>query len=706
LDIPDTHRKRIYSQHVNIILLTGLILRFLFLASNASAQNDSKELLSDPGAKKGTNKVDALNNLAERTYRFSVKEAQTYLDEAEYLSTKLNYKSGKAKSVKLRASLLGNKGENKMAIALAKEAATLFAGLNEYESEFNCLTIQASNHNALGNTSVSIDTYLQALHLAEKIKRLDLQALAAARLSQNFNKLNDKVNALVYASRSLLLSRHIQNAGTSGYANMAIANFASKYGQAGNAESFFRLAMRNYSHSADSDAISYGYIQFGNHFVKNYKYDSALFYYNKSLLINKKTRQIMTEASALSNIAHALQLKSDYSNALECHMEALRLRKEYGNLWLSGSSYCNIGTVYAEMHDYINALRYFNAGLDVAEAINRIDYIKYTYQRLYDFYLSQKKFKKALESNIIVSRIDDSILKTEIKQHFSDIKSKRDNEQKQRAIEFLTKENEIQKLSIKQTNLAIYVMTAATFLLIIIGVLLILQSRLKARHKQMDIEQSLLRSQMNPHFIFNALIAIQSFIYKKNSAEAAHYLTNFARLIRLVLSNSQEEHVTLKREIDTLSNYLSLQKLRFEDKFDYNLVIAPELETESVMIPPMLAQPFVENAIEHGIMGLDKPGRILINFSYDYNNVLIEVNDNGIGRDKGREMRKKADKSHESYGTQITEERIHSFNRKYSGKLRLTITDLFDEDNKPAGTKVQLSIPAQKKIHPAANKVI
>jgi LytS/YehU family sensor histidine kinase len=307
--------------------------------------------------------------------------------------------------------------------------------------------------------------------------------------------------------------------------------------------------------------------------------------------------------------------------------------------------------------------------------------------------LTQQNFKKALECNLIVSSINDSILKTEIQQRFAEIKDKQDNERKQRAIAFLTKENEIQKLSLKQTSLAIYVMTISLFLLIIIGVLLIFQARLKARHKQMDIEQNLLRSQMNPHFIFNALIAIQSFIYKKNSSEAARYLTNFARLIRLVLSNSQEEFVTLKREIDTLSNYLSLQKLRFDDKFDYSLIIDPEINTENIKIPPMLAQPFVENAIEHGILGLDSPGRIMINFSFVTNSVLIEITDNGIGREKGREMRKKTDKSHESYGTRITEERIHSHNRKYSSKLRLTITDLFDENNKAAGTKVVLSIP-------------
>jgi LytS/YehU family sensor histidine kinase len=193
---------------------------------------------------------------------------------------------------------------------------------------------------------------------------------------------------------------------------------------------------------------------------------------------------------------------------------------------------------------------------------------------------------------------------------------------------------------------------------------------------------------MNPHFIFNALIAIQSFIFKNESSEAAHYITSFARLIRLVLSNSREEFVTLNREIDTMSNYLSLQKMRFVNKFDYSLVVDPDLETDLIKIPPMLAQPFVEDSIEQGIFDKGWPGRIVVNICEKDNNILIEVLDNSIGRTKDKE-------SNEFPATRLTEERIANLNHKHQRKIRLHLTDLFDENRKPCGTKVLLIIPEQ-----------
>jgi len=677
----------------NFVLFFCLIMIYMVTFQISFGMGAPDSLINAVKNSNGTSKVDALNSLAEYTIRFSVKDAEKLLDQARSLSTELGYKFGTAKSFQFMANLYGNKGDNEKAVAFAEKAAALFGEIKEDESVFNCIEIQGSNYNALGNNSKGIDCYIKALHMAEKLKRIDFQSSTSSLLCQCFIKLDDRINALDYASKALLLSRKMKDARVSGMANIAMANFLSTFGVPENAKIFFLKAIRAFLNSKNPYSLASGYVQFGNHFVKTNEYDSALVYYNKALQINIETSELMTQASSLTFIAHVYQLKLEYPKALQYQLKALQLRKEYGNLWLTGSSYCNAGTVYTKMQDFQKASQYFYAGLEIAEAIKRIDYIKYTYQRLCDLYLTQQNFKKALECNLIVSSINDSILKAEIQQRFVEIKDKQDNERKQRAIAFLTKENEIQKLSLKQISLAIYVMTISLFLLTIIGVLLIFQARLKARHKQMDIEQNLLRSQMNPHFIFNALIAIQSFIYKKNSSEAARYLTNFARLIRLVLSNSQEEFVTLKREIDTLSNYLSLQKLRFDDKFDYSLIIDPEINTENIKIPPMLAQPFVENAIEHGILGLDAPGRIMINFSFVNNSVIIEITDNGIGREKGREMRKKTDKSHESYGTRITEERIHSHNRKYSNKLRLVITDLFDENNKAAGTKVVLSIP-------------
>jgi tetratricopeptide (TPR) repeat protein len=665
----------------------------LFAQSLPSDHVYSDSLLQSIISSKGTKKVDALNEAAEFFHLSSVNTAQPMAEQALSLAGKLHYITGKANALKNLAMIMSNKGENKTAIDLSQSAQDIYNQENEQESEFNCIIIQASNYQSLGDNDKVVETYLQALHLAEEMGRADLQSLAVSLISQFFIKMNDKSNALIYASKAMLLSKIAGIPNISGQAFMSMAIYMSKYGLQRSATEYFRKSLTYFNISKQLYSIAGCYTQFGNHYLALGALDSARAYYLEALRIDIKTNDIMTQASVYTLIAHAYQLDNKLDKALTFQYKALKLRQEYGNVWLTGSSLSNIGAVYTKLGDYQKALEYFHAGLKTAKQLNRTDYIKYNYQRIYELYVEQKNYKKAFKYNLLLSSLNDSILKNKVRRKFAEINYKYEVGQKQQAIEFLSKENEIQKLLMKQTRLTIIVLSISILLILIIVLLLNFQAKLNARHRQMDIEQKLLRSQMNPHFIFNALVAIQSFIYKKESVEAAKYLSSFARLIRLVLSNSREEFVTLKCEIDTLSNYLSLQKLRFENKFDYTIVMDPRLEPELVNVPPMLAQPFIENAIEHGIFGMNGPGRIVIIIHKKDNTILIEVNDNGIGREKGRELRAKSDKSHESLATRITEERISSLNRKYPWKISLSITDLFTDKKEPAGTSVLLSIP-------------
>jgi LytS/YehU family sensor histidine kinase len=412
--------------------------------------------------------------------------------------------------------------------------------------------------------------------------------------------------------------------------------------------------------------------------------------------LDKILGNVIDQSTVYTSLAHVYQHWRQYDKALKYQKMALKLRQDFGHLSLIGSSYTNIGTVYSLLKDYNLAHYYFKQGLKIAQQTHRIDYIKFNYQKIYDLFLAQKNYQKALEYNLLIRAINDSILKDESQRKYEEFQYKYENEKKLQNIDFLTKENEIQKLNLKQTKFTIYVMAATLALFIIIGILLYHQSRLRARHRHMELEQKLLRSQMNPHFIFNALISIQSFIFRNESSEAAHYITSFARLIRLVLSNSREEFVTLQREIDTLSNYLALQKMRFENKFDYNMEVNNGLETELIKIPPMLAQPFVENAIEQGIFEMGWPGKIAIKISESSKNIHIEVLDNGIGRSNENTENDESGNSPGARVTLITEERIANLNRKYKRKIRLQITPLFDENSNPSGTRVLLIIPEQE----------
>jgi LytS/YehU family sensor histidine kinase len=200
---------------------------------------------------------------------------------------------------------------------------------------------------------------------------------------------------------------------------------------------------------------------------------------------------------------------------------------------------------------------------------------------------------------------------------------------------------------------------------------------------------------MNPHFIFNSLIAIESFIYKNEPREAGKYLSGFAKLMRLILENSREEYIALDKEIKTLQYYLELQKLRFEEKFVYSIEVEEGLDAENMVIPPMLAQPFIENSIEHGLKNINAMGEIRIRFSKKENDLIFELVDNGIGLERSVTIDRE-EKKHKSMATIITNERLAILNTKKKDKIKIFIGEIRDSYDKVLGTKVSFSIPAKE----------
>jgi len=217
--------------------------------------------------------------------------------------------------------------------------------------------------------------------------------------------------------------------------------------------------------------------------------------------------------------------------------------------------------------------------------------------------------------------------------------------------------------------------------------------RIKMLHKNMELEQRLLRSQMNPHFIFNSLTAIQYYIFGNDPAKAGKYLSGFAKLIRLILQNSRSEYILLEKEIETLEHYLKLQQLRFENKFDFQIVTDEKLNPEMVLVPPMLAQPFIENSIEHGIKNIEYKGEISIHYNFKNNFLEVVIEDNGIGIDISLKEKKILDPGHKSLGTSITKERLVNIAKRKKHKINFEIIDKKKIDKSKSGTVVRYILP-------------
>jgi len=201
----------------------------------------------------------------------------------------------------------------------------------------------------------------------------------------------------------------------------------------------------------------------------------------------------------------------------------------------------------------------------------------------------------------------------------------------------------------------------------------------------------LLRAQMNPHFISNSLCAIQDLIMAEKPQKANTFLTKIARLMRNILENSREEYVPLDKEIETLKLYMDVQQLRFDNGFNYDIDVDKSIDPENVSVPPMLAQPCVENAIEHGLLPGKNDGRIGVRYSLRDGLMMLEVTDNGIGREKAAVKMPSMKK--ESISTRLTEKRLEYFRKVLKEKqISYEIIDLFEEGC-ASGTKVVMLLP-------------
>ncbi len=208
-----------------------------------------------------------------------------------------------------------------------------------------------------------------------------------------------------------------------------------------------------------------------------------------------------------------------------------------------------------------------------------------------------------------------------------------------------------------------------------------------------ELNQKLLRLQMNPHFIFNSLFAIQNFIYSKETHLAGNYLSDFARLIRLILDNSTKEYIPFDKELETITLYLKLQKLRFDDKFFYLIETDERLEQGDYQIPPMLAQPFLENAIEHGLKNLERKGKLIVRYELVDNMIRFSVVDNGIGLTASKQQKEKSGSEHKSMAISICKKRLELLRRKKGGNITFMLEEIKNRDGSVAGTKISFNIP-------------
>jgi len=443
----------------------------------------------------------------------------------------------------------------------------------------------------------------------------------------------------------------------------------------------------------DSTNLSFEYLNLGLAYYKLRDYILARSSYIKAYEIGEKLENYYGLAYTFSNMASLYRDEKTGFTDLDSAIYYIEQSKI--NAVKCGSSSQQIvaeifhGSMLGDQQKYNEAVLKFKNAEKLAMDIGDSRSLENIYYNLVNSYISIRSDSALRYLNKYDSIKDVHLGELKVRS-ISDLEVKYKTAQKKAENALLIKDIELKNQLI---NSRTYIGIGILLLLILGGVLIYFINRRKrdVSEKQMlKLEQKLLRVQMNPHFIFNSLSIIGSYVLENKKEESYLYLVKFGKLMRLILESSREEFISLEKEIEIINNFLFLHKLRLKDKLEYQITISDDLVMEDYQVPPMMLQPFIENSIEHGIEKQDEPGLIKVNI-FQKNGVLtLEVEDNGLGFERVKET--KLNKNHKSYAIQITEERISNIEKNIKMKIKLSIENRKEIEEAKKGTKVSLSI--------------
>jgi tetratricopeptide (TPR) repeat protein len=432
----------------------------------------------------------------------------------------------------------------------------------------------------------------------------------------------------------------------------------------------------------------------GHLYTLNKDYDNGLRYLQEALELKKELNDLQGLTYVYNYIGHNYIGRKSYPKALNYYLEALAIEEKYNQTFLMVASYANISDTYFRLKDYKNSRQYAEKALKSSQKVGAKLQMSEIYLNFFRLDSAQSNHKSALEWYKKSRLLTDSLNNIESNKRIAELQTTFEVAQKENEIIALSKETQIQKLELKQQNWLLIALLCFVLISVFISYFFYRNRQLKAQFALLDSEQRWRRSQMNPHFFFNALSAIQRFVMQADTLKATSYIAKFAKLMRQVLEQSQDEFTTLAEEIETIRNYIQLQQLRFVDKFDYELEISEDLDLENTLIPSMFTQPIIENAIEHGLKPQTGKGLLKISIKPNENNqnsakkrsFTIEIDDNGVGKQASEDKKLT---SHRSFATQIMAERIALLNKQKNINIRLETV----EKPNQAGVIVRILLP-------------
>lgn len=448
------------------------------------------------------------------------------------------------------------------------------------------------------------------------------------------------------------------------------------------------------------------YTNLSNCYDAEGKYEESLVYLNKAIQLKEKAKSFVSIIPSYNNKAYTLYLMKRLGEADTTIQKAIHLADSLAIETEAMYAYSTYAEILFAQNKIAKAEEYMTRSIEMSKKNKDLYLAKYNLDLMYNIYLKKGDYKKALDFFKERSVVMDSIYNIKSRSEVEKLALTYETEKKNKEIELLNAEKKVSAIDLKKSRQLQLAFLAGAVLAILVIILLWSRHKNKVKtdklvkealeksyeKKLSETELQALRAQMNPHFLFNCLNSINSFIIKNEQEQASEYLSKFSMLIRKVLSNSKLPKVTLANELEALELYIELEALRCNHKFEHTITIEESVEVDYLEIPPLLIQPYVENSIWHGLMHKDKGvGKLFIDIKQHNNMLVCSIEDNGIGR-KAAAIKSSSKTKQKSFGMNITEERLEHINEKYKERSQVEIFDLTSETGLALGTKVIIKI--------------
>ncbi len=656
-------------------------------------------------------------------YFFNTDSALYYCEQGLDLAEKAGNRNQMAYCYHLMGNAYYMVAKYEKALYNYQQALTIRSELGDRQKESSTLGNIGLVYSNLHDYGKAHEYLVQVANIKAEIDSFSsAYCLSLIHLARNYFYMADYPQALKYGLKALGISTNQSD--SIGIANALdlVAGIYAKQGNFNSSLEYYHRAIR-INRAVDRKALEAGsLVQMGVVYEHMGNYRQAIDHYIQALAIERNRGDSNAIATIYNNIGVIYDNHwQDNENALKFYRKALTIYEQNHNKRETSINLNNIGRLLGTMGAHREALKYAHQGLEMAIEIRSRDGIMLAYQGLAGIYAGAGEFKKAYQYEQSFGKLRDSLLNEKNSRQLIEMETRYNMEKKVKENELLQKENNIKDAQLKQNRTTQYTLSGGLILILLLLGVLYNRYRLKKRSNKLisrekaivegqknqlsslnkelklqkeNMELKALQAQMNPHFIFNSLNSIQRFITTHKTEKAHEYLSMFGKIIRNTLNNSDKEAIPVVEELNNLEIYIALEKARVENVIDYQTDIDPKLDIHNLKIPPMLIQPYVENAIWHGLMPKGADGVIQLTMKWEEDRILCTIEDNGIGREQARKIKAQSKmKTQPSKGMKITEERLNALWAKKDQQFQVKVIDLKNKQGEARGTSVLLNLP-------------